>query len=265
LNGSIKIDYKYRAIDDIKKNIIRINPKIEDNIIGVDFVFDCIKCASSTEFSLDMATVTKIFSLHKQLLNISKQRLNYYIRYIFSNGGKPRKTVALLNTLGISKLLFGCNLLETTTINHLKKEDTLELLSIIFSTVNDPKTTFQQLCFSEEDITYMLTVMDILNSITFDTDSLDTNLLFKTIKNEKIKVIERILTTFGLHNLRKKIKEKRNTDIMIEKLAITEDDIKLCFRNADVEKMLKTALEKVKNDPRLNSKPTLLLLLNKER
>jgi hypothetical protein len=264
LNGSIEIEYKYKALDDINKNLIRLNPKIDLRILGIDFIFDVIKTASLSNFSLDIGVVTKIFNMKELLLNCNPIRIKSFIDDCYCNGGKPRKITALLNTLGISNCLFGGNLFETSSVNHLKKEDILEIYAMVFSTIKDVVSILNKYYFTKDEIEYIILVMSLLNTIE-EQNSEEAKKFVKSLNEDKIKVMERILTIFGLSPLRKKIKEEKHNVNLIEKLAITENDLRVCFRDVDVDKMLSFALEKVKERPELNTKSSLLLLLNKER
>lgn len=270
LKGEFEFESKHKGVEDIHKKVIRINKKHIDRIDNKpDIIFGAIKLATQINFNIEVSTMSLLFSKRHLLTNLPKGRVFSSIKEIFKSCLKPRKLVAFLNTLGISKELFGRNLYESASLNHLNKNDIYEFISLSFSTINDndlKDTLENKLGLSKSETKTVCNIFDSVANAE-DEDELSARKIINNCGKDRIQNISRLLKAIGMKDLAKKMKDQKNSVATFSDLAITAEDIKASFNSDDeeTENMLEIAMNKVIEDPNINERSTLLIMLNKIR
>lgn len=268
LEGSPIIQSKHKGVEDIKKKVVRIINKHQERIdIKPEIILQTINLATEIGFNIEVNTLSLLFSKRHLVKNLTNLHLYNLLIDIFNKCLKPRKMVAFLNTLGISKEVFGDNLNETASLNHLNKTDDLEFISLCFSLFEEKelrKTLSIKLGISDGDLNYICNITKIVSDIENESE-LTARKILNICGKERSLSISRLVKSLGFKDLGKKIKEQKNSVITFSELAITREDIKASFKVEDhkINEMLDLAMNKVLEDPAINEKAKLLIMLNK--
>lgn len=276
LTGNIEVKYFQSALKDYNKNSIKFSKEALSDL-RPEFIFQAIELAMDTGFHLDPKTITEICSNINICNRLDKRDIYRFLSKILKNK-RTRKIISLLNTLGISKELFGYNLKETSIVNHLKPSDVLEYFSIIFSEVpfDNLKDVLVNKCgFFERDTHHVINLSKALESIHekysheegSESDEAARRLLF-IIKSKRINNVARLLKLLNFKELARSIKKQKGVVVDSDNLCIDKDLIKIAFgieNEMTVDTLLEKALDKVIVDPSFNNQTKLLSYLNIER
>lgn len=270
LKGDFDFFSDHKGVQDINKKIVRILSK---NIDKVDnqpiLIFKAIKLATQIGFNIEVETMSKLFSKRGLLQSIPTRSVYREITDIFKSAIKPRKAVAFLNTIGISKELFGFDLEESASLNHLYKNDVYEFISLCFSHVDKEKidsVLYHKFGMQKSEIETVKNIILAVGSVE-EENEISARKVLNICGKERATNITRLLKAIGMKDLAKKVKEQKNSVVTFSELAITVDDIKASFNIEDdeVERMLSIAMNSVLEDPNINERSTLLIMLNKLR
>lgn len=231
-------------------------------------ILDSIVLASQYGLTFEYESMKHIFNNRHIVKNLDTNRVYNFLLNIFYKSHKIRKGVALINTLGISLELFGCNLVENSILNHLNKKDIFEFFTIIFSQVEVhelPNFLIEKVGFDSWDINDVINETNAINIVEKEDDETARQILTICGKKRFYNLV-RLFKLLGFKTLSKKIKEQKDCICSFSDLAITLKDIKMFFNIDDEQanKALELALEIAILQPQYNERDQLLLLLNKE-
>lgn len=270
LNQAGNIDGKYLALNDLHKRNIRFIDK-EASSKNPKHVLEAILFSNETEFNLEVDTLKQIFVNRKEIQSIVKRDLFHFIRNLYMRSVKPRKAVALFNTLGLSTELFGVNLVESAVLNNLGKKDVNEFFALIFNNIDyDQLETFlvEKAGFHLRDVEKVLQVTHILNEIqSQDHNSVTARKILRVYGKDRALNLYRLFRAIGLNDLAQIVKNEKNSPIDAKDLCVDLDFIMRAF-NVDqdkAKKLLDLALDIVIMHPELNEPSRLLSALNKQK
>lgn len=256
--------------------------KIKDGIISFsenftaslsttpELLLTAVSTAARTGLSFDVSAMKTILS-NRGLINlIDKRKIYRFLLDLFINSKKPRKSIATLNTLGLSTELFSMNLNETSTLNHLNTTDYDEYFAIIFGDVEVDKLEnflVTKVGFHLHDTVPILRILKSIKYINGEEDAVSARRIINSYGKDKIPNVIRLLKALGHKSLAKLIKEQKCEAVSREDLKITTEMVKSSFHinDEEAEKLIDFALNVVITEPSYNEKDKLLILLNKKR
>jgi hypothetical protein len=262
------IEGKHLTLNDLQKRIIRFIDK-DGSSKNPKHIMEAILFSGEIDFNLEIDTMKHIFvnkSIVKQLV---KRDIFHLIKNIYFKSEKPRKTISLLNTLGISFELFDTILVESAVLNNLGKKDVNEFFALIFNNIDEEqqeKFFIEKVGFHLRDVDKVLQVTKILNSVNSqDPTPLNARKMLKVYGKDRAMSLYRLFKAIGLIELSQLIKSEKNSPIEIGDLCIDKDYISKAFGvNEDVaKKLLDLAIDIVIIQPELNEPIKLLNAINK--
>lgn len=268
-DGNLEILSTNNGLVDLNKKIIKLSrtgkKKVEED---PNFILDTITLVAENKFNLDSITISAILKNKHLIKDAEPKNIFSFFKNIVSYK-HPRKIVSLTNTLGLSKELFGVNLLETSIVNHLKKDDYYEFFATVFTNIEmeNFKSTLLKNGFSPKDILITKNIMDSIINITAE-DETNAREIIKTINGIRIPNITRLLNAIKFKTLAFYVKSQKNCVFRADQLCISEDTIRSAFKIDDpdeIQKILDKALAKVMISPEFNEQYKILAYLNKER
>ena len=264
------IEGKHLALNDLQKRNIRFLDK-ENSSKNPKHILEAILFASETEFNFEIDSMKQIFINRSAVKGIVKRDIFHFLKNVYFRSVKPRKTISLLNTLGISLELFGTELVESSVLNNLGKKDVNEFFALVFNNIEiDQLETFlvEKVGFHLRDAEKVLQVTKILNNVSEHepTPSIARNIL-RVYGKERAMSLYRLFKAIGLIELSHLIKLEKNSPTEIKDLCVNTDFVMKAF-NIDensAKKLLDLALDIVIMQPELNEQAKLLSALNKKK
>jgi len=267
-NGNI--DGKHLALTDLQKRNIRFIDK-ENSSKNPRHILDAVLIASEIGFSFEIDSMKQMFINKSVVKSITKRDIFHFLKNVYLRSVKPRKTVAILNTLGISMELFDTELVESAVLNNLGKKDVNEFFALIFNNVDEDlqeKFLLEKAGFHLRDAEKVLQVTKILNTVTEQTPTpIIARKLLKLYGKDRALNLYRLFKAIGLTTLSHMIKLEKNSPTAVQDLCVDSDYIMKAF-NIDTDlakKLLDLALDIVIMQPELNEPTKLLSALNKQK
>ena len=203
--------------------------------------------------------------------SITKRDIYHFLKNVYIKSVKPRKTIALLNTLGISMELFDIELVESAVLNNLSKKDINEFFALIFASVDEDqqeKFLLEKVGFHLRDAEKVLQVTRILNDVgQQDPTAITARKMIKLYGKERALNLYRLFKAIGMTKLSHLVKLEKNSPVEVKDLCVDSDYIMKAF-NIDTilaKKLLDLALDIVIMQPELNEPAKLLSALNKQK
>lgn len=256
---------------DLTMGVINIVPELESTISNNPrLILETITLLAETGFSLSVSLMKTLFFQRENLLSITNKREIYrFLIDVFIKSKKTRKIIAIINTLGVSSVLFGENLSETAILNHLNKKDIEEYFAVIFKNVDVNNLKFflvNKVGFAECETVNVIKIFSCVKQIEKE-DEVTARKILNVCGKEKLQSLTRLLKALGYKTLSKYVKDQKAAAVSYDELDLNVELIKVSFRIEDIEaqKLLDLALNKVITEPSYNDKSKLLIYLNKER
>lgn len=268
LEGSIVLLSQQNGLRDFNKSSIKFTKEASENIKPA-YLLDAIRLSVQTGFHLDPKTITIIFNNRETVRSVDRRIIYRFLADSVKMRG-TRKMISLLNTLGLSEVLFGYSLTETSIVNHFNSLDVFEFFAVIFTGVKceDMKATLIDKCgFFERDTHHVLNLSRAMNEIADETE-VSARKFLATIEKKRIPNAVRLLKNLGHKNLAKIVKKEKAAPVLGKEFCIDERIIKAAFgiENPEVVgKLLEMAHQKILNEPGFNNQTKILTYLNYER
>lgn len=272
--SAVTVEGRFPALIDINKKNIRFTEKakatLEEN---PSIILDALSLVNEFGYTLEISTMKNIITHRDSVKKIEARKIYHFLRDIFLKSEKPRKSISLINALGISKELFNTGLVETSIINNLNKKDIFEYFTIIFDSV--PKEDLelfltQKAGFHLRDVGQILTISKVIDMAKLS--NYKTEFLSKKILDiygvDKALNAYRLFKALGYAELALAIKKGKNTYISSKDMTLTLEMIMNAFIIDEIEgkKLLEDAKNAVITSPELmNDSAKLLIILNKQR
>jgi tRNA nucleotidyltransferase/poly(A) polymerase len=264
------VDSFNNGLRDFNKGVIKLTEKAKVSFDEFPFMaFTILNTLDTTDYYIDPNTAFFLFNKREVFHTIEKRRIFNFLRDILKRN-HPRKFIAYLNTFGISKELFGVNLVESPVVNHLKSNDIYELFSVIFDNidVNNLEMFLIEKCgFLLKDVENVMKVTKIIRSIDDESDAQLEEILSKVDKNRAISMC-RLLKAMNFKILARNLRKQKSRLAIKTDLCINESALRVAFgieNEAEIKKLLDLALAKITANPEFNDKSKILLYLNSER
>lgn len=272
--NSVSIEGRYPALIDINKKNIRFTEKAKNTLAeNPSLIFDAILLACEYGYNLEISTMKNIITHKESIKKIEIRKIYHFLRELFLKSKKPRKSISLINTLGISKELFGKHLTETSIINNLNKKDVFEYFTVIFDSI--PKNDLElflaeKVGFHLRDAAQVLTISKLIETAlnTVNKDKLLARKILDIYTIEKAGTACRLFKALGLTELATLIKREKNTFISSSEMTLTCEMIMSAFLvdEAESKKLLEEAKNiAITNQELMKNSSKLLILLNKQR
>lgn len=268
LNGNVEVQCFQQGLKDYNKKSIKFTKEALNNM-KPDYILMAVEICVDTDFHLDSKTITEICS-KKSILDTLPKREFYRFLVDSVKHKKTRKLISLCNTLGISNQMIGFELTESSVLNHIKSNDILEFMSVIFNKIPSDhleKILIENCGFSKRDTPHIVNVSKALEEIKGD-DEEEARKFLKTIEKRRIPNVIRLLKLLGMKRLAINIKKQKEAIVTREDLCIDAELIKAAFGIIDdnqISILLDKALQKIIIEPDFNDKTKILLYLNTER
>lgn len=268
LNGQVDIKSFQYGQRDFNKNSIRFTKEALADM-KPDYILRAIRLSVDTGFHFDPKTITHICN-HITILAKSDRRIIYRFLCESLTSKRTRRIIALFNTLGLSKELFGFHLYETSVVNHLKPSDVLEFFAIILNPVpvDDIATILvERFGFHLRDTLYIVNLAKAIDHIESEDETAARTFL-KDIEKTRVPNAARLLKFLNFKELSKNIRKQKGSSVSLEDLCVDASMIKIAFgiENEElVAKLLNKALDKVVNEPEYNNQTKMLSFLNRLR
>jgi len=270
LNNVDNIQSFNNGMRDFTKGVIKLTEKAKLSFDDSPYViFTVLNTLDLTDFYMDPNTTYFIFNKRSVFQAIEKRRIFNFLKDTLKRN-HPRKFISYLNTMGISKKLFGVNLVESPVVNHLKPNDIYEFFSVIFDNieVNELELFLTEKCgFLLKDIDNVLKVSKIIRSIEDESDQQLDVILSQVDKNRTVSMC-RLLKAMNFKLLARNLRKQKSRLLVKKDLCITESDLKVSFGINDaleLSKLIEIAKTKIISNPEFNNKSKLLLYINNER
>lgn len=264
------VDGKHLALNDLHKKNIRFVDK-ENSNTNPKHIFEAILLAGEIEFNIEIDSMKQIFINKSTISKLIKRDIFHFLKNVYFKSVKPRKTISLLNTLGISMELFGTELVESSVLNNLGKKDVNEFFALIFNGIEeDNQETFliEKVGFHLRDVEKVIQVTKILNNIgEQEPTRITARKMIKVVGKERALSLYRLFKAIGLTDLSQLIKLEKNSLLEANDLCVDVEYIAKAF-NVDItyaKKLLDLALDLVIMQPELNEPSKLLSALNKQK
>jgi tRNA nucleotidyltransferase/poly(A) polymerase len=272
LNNRVNIESFHNGWRDFNKGTVRFTrDSIED--MKPEWMLEAINISVDTGFHLDPKTINEIFR-HRALITTIDRRKIYHFLTDSIKSKRPRRVISLMNTLGMSEELFGMKMRETSAVNHLKPSDSLELFTILFSSVPDAeigKFLVDKCGFFERDTVHIANLIKALNEIDMENKNgieFEARKFLTTIGKKRIQNAIRLLNQMDHKELAKTVKKQKSNAVGAEDVAVDKNMIKAAFGIANddmLDKLMDIAMNKVIAQPEFNTRTKLLTYLNTER
>lgn len=256
---------------EVKNEIISFTENFVSSLtLNPELLLQAVKVSSETGYSFDITAIKTILSNRGVINKIDKRKVYRFLLDIFIESKKPRKSIATINTLGISTELFACNLNETATLNHLDKKDYDEYFAIIFGNIvtdNLEDFLMSKVGFVQHDTMPVVQILKSIKYINGEEGVVSARRIINAYGKDKIPNVIRLLKALGHKSLAKLIKEQKDNPVSKEDLKITTEMVMSSFHinDEEAEKLIDFALNVVITEPSYNEKDKLLILLNKKR
>jgi tRNA nucleotidyltransferase/poly(A) polymerase len=270
LNGVDNIQSFNNGLRDFNKGVVKLTEKAK---VAFDdsshAVFNILNTLDITDFYIDPNTVYFIFNKREVFHKIEKRRIFNFLKDILKRN-HPRKFISYLNTFGISKELFGVNLVESPVVNHLRANDIYELFSVIFDNIdiNNLEMFLVEKCgFLLKDVEHVIKISKIIRSIKDESDKELDKILSQVDKNRAISM-GRLLKAMNYKILARNLRKQKNKLFIKTELCINESMIRVAFGIDNIDEInsyLDLARSKIIANPELNEKSKILFYLNSER
>jgi tRNA nucleotidyltransferase/poly(A) polymerase len=266
-DGNIELQSTNNGLIDLNKKIIKLTKAGKTKFLeDPHFVFQVITMVAENKFMLDSGTIT-VFLQNKNIMkDIDPKSVFAFVKNIVSYD-HPRKIISLVNTLGISKEIFGTKLCETSIVNHLKPDDYYEFIAVIFSDVDRASLRQTLIGFAPKDVEIIKNISEAIASIEKE-DEYNARRIINIINGTRIQSMIRLLYAMKFKTLAKLVRSQKECVFNVSKLCITEETIRSTFKIDDeneIKNLLDKALKKVILDPGYNDKYKILTYLNNER
>lgn len=266
-DGNIELQSTNNGLVDLNKKIIKLTKAGKAKFLDdPQFIFHVITMVAENKFILDSGTITTFLQSKNIIKKIDPKSIFSFIKNIVSYE-HPRKIVSLVNTLGISKEIFGEKLCETSIVNHLKSEDYYEFIAIIFSDTDRNNLRQTLIGFAPRDVEIIKNISEAIASIEKE-DEYNARRIINIINGNRIQNMIRLLYAMKFKTLAKLVRSQKECVYNVSRLCITEDTIRNTFKIDDedeIKNLLDKALKKVILDPGYNDKYKILTYLNNER
>jgi tRNA nucleotidyltransferase/poly(A) polymerase len=269
----VNVEGRFPALIDINKKNIRFTEKAKNSLIeNPHLILDAILLSCEYGYNLEISTMKSIIT-HKDLIKkIETRKIYHFLRDVFIKSGKPRKSISLINTLGISKELFGTLLVETSIINNLNKKDLFEYFTIIFDSI--PKEDLESFLaekagFHLRDAEQVLLISKVIEMV-HKTSNKDVTLARRVLDLygiDKAMNAYRLFKSLGYTELGTLIRKEKTEFIPTKNMSLTLEMIMGAFIVDEIEgkKLLEEAKIIAINNPDLMSNSAkLLITLNKQ-
>lgn len=267
LNGKCNIEGRHLALVDLHKKNIRFIDK--ENITPKN-ILDSILLFGETLFGYEIESMKFIIKNKSIVKNINKRDIYFFLRNIFIKSKKPRKTITMLNALGVSEELFGIKLFENNVINDLHKTDINEYFALIFNNVDEEDLELFLIdkigCHTTEADS-IIKLTKIINSIHKEkSNDVFARKILKEYGKSNFNSLCRLLREIGSADLAALIKTQLKKPIEKSELCVDKDKLKATFKVDDMmaEKLLESAQELVIMNPENNNYIQLMSLLYKK-
>lgn len=264
-DGNIELQSTNNGLIDLNKKIIKLTKAGKNKFTeNPEFIFQVITLVAENKFILDSGTITTFLQNKNNIKNIDSKYVFSFMKSIVGYD-HPRKIVSLVNTLGISKEIFGTKLCETSIINHLKPDDYYEFMAVVFSDIDKRNLNTALIGFAPKDIEIIKCISTAIDSIDKEND-VSAKQILNIISGQRIQNMIRLLYAMKFKALAKLVRNHK--EAFNRKLCITEETIRSAFKIEDeneIKNLLDKALKKVLLDPGFNDKTKILTYLNNER
>lgn len=266
-DGNIELLSTNNGLVDLNKKIIKLTKAGKNKLLtDPTFIFETISLISKHKFILDSVTISSFLQNKSVAKKVNHKYLVDFIESLLTYE-HPRKIVSLINTLGISKELFGVKLYETSIINHLKSDDVYEFIAILFSDVEIKDLKNVLYCYSPKDIDMIKNIMSTISEIE-NEDIITARKILKAINMARVQSMIRLLFAMKLKTLAKIVRSEKDNIFSFSKLCVDESIIKSTFKNInenEVKVLLNKARNKILANPEYNDIYKMLSYLNEER
>jgi hypothetical protein len=270
INQTGAIEGKHLALTDLHKRNIRFIDK-ENSSKNPKHILEAILLSGEIEFNLEIDSMKQIFINKGEVKKVIKRDIFHFLKSVYFRSVKPRKTIALLNTLGVSRELFDTDLIESAVLNNLGKKDVSEFFALIFNNIEEDqqeKFFVEKVGFHLRDTSSVIQVTKILNSVNNqEHNSITARRMIRAYGKERVLGLYRLFKAIGLVELSQLIKNEKNSPIDPNDLCVDIDYIMKAFGvDHDLaKKLLDLALDIVIMHPELNEPTRLLSALNKQK
>jgi hypothetical protein len=270
----INIEGKYPAVIDLNKRNVRFTDKAKSELsVKPHLMLDAILLSCELGFTIELSSMRSIITHKSAITKIETRKIYHFLRDVFFRSKKTRKSISLINTLGLSRELFGRLLVESSITNNLSKKDVFEYFAIIFDSI--PKKdldTFltQKVGFFLRDAAHVIDITKIIE-LVHNTDVRDRALAKKVIELygvDKIGNANRLFKAMGLNEFAHLIRKEKSINTATKNMSLTVEMIMNVFLVDELE--AKILLEQAKElcilEPELvNNSSKLIIMLNKSR
>ncbi len=272
--NTVNVEGRFPALVDINKKNIRFTEKAKDLLNdNPALILDAILLASEYNYTLEISTMKNIITHRDAIKKIESRKIFHFLREVFIKSDKPRKSISLINALGISKELFNTLLVETSIINNLNKKDLFEYFTIIYDCIpKDDLELFltEKAGFHLRDVPQIIMIGKCIE-IALSAEKKDVILARKILDLygvDKAMNAYRLFKALGLTELSTLIRKEKNSFISSTQMTLTLDMIMAAF-SVDVsegEKLLEEAKNTViVHQELMDNSAKLLVALNKYR
>jgi hypothetical protein len=270
LNQSAYIEGKHLTLCDLEKKIIRFIDK-EQSSKNPKHIMEAILFSGEIDFNLEIDTMRHILTNKSIVKNLVKRDIFHIMKSIYQRSDKPRKTISLMNALGISIELFEIPLIESAVLNNLGKKDINGFFSLVFNNIDEEqqeKFLVEKVGFHLRDVEKVLQITKLLNVIS-TCEHTPTNIrkLLKNSEKDRVLEIYRLFKAIGMKDLANIVKQERNSILTYKGLCVNVDYIMKVF-NVDANQannLLDLALDLVIINQDLNDPLKLMNALNKQK
>jgi hypothetical protein len=270
--NKVEVEGRWPALIDINKKNIRFTEKGKNDLSSnPNVILDALLLACDNGYAVEIATMKHILTHLQGFGTVESRKIYHFLREVFVKSEKPRKSISLINTLGLSKELFGRHLVESSIVNNLNKKDVFEYFTIIFDDV--PKNDLEQFLvekvgFHLRDANHILTISKIIE-LFVNTPVRDVFLAHTIIEmygKDKISSAIRLFRSMGFNDFANIIKKERYNIVALTEMSLTIDTLMNTFLVDEEEAKKLFAIAKnlcIVNPSLMNNNTTLLIELNK--
>jgi tRNA nucleotidyltransferase/poly(A) polymerase len=270
LNGVDNVQCFNNGLRDFNKGVIRITEQAKLNFDeNPSIVFNILNTIDETGFYIDPNTTYFLFNKRNVFHKIEKRKIFNFLKDILKKN-HPRKFVSYLNTFGLSKELFGVNLIESPVVNHLKHNDVYELFSVLFDNIelNELESFLVEKCgFLLRDVENVIRVSKIIRNIEDESDT-QVNMILKQVDKNRVVSMCRLLKAMNYKTLAKNVRKQKSRLFVKTELCVDERAIRVAFgidNINEINNLLELAKKKIISNPEFNDTSKILLYLNSER
>jgi tRNA nucleotidyltransferase/poly(A) polymerase len=258
------------GLRDFNKGVVKLTEKAKQSFDDSPYnVFTVLNALDLTDFYIDPNTAYFIFTKRAVFSKIEKRKIYNFLKDILKKN-YPRKYVSFMNTFGISKELFGVNLIESPILNHLKYNDTYELFSVLFDNIEiaNLENFFVERCgFLLKDVEQVLKITLLIREIVDESNDQLEKILSNVDKTRVVSMC-RLLKAMNFKLLARNLRKQKVKLFAKTELCITASTIRNAFGISDpleINNLLEMAKAKVSVNAEFNDVSKILLYLNSER